>query len=239
MRHLKQFVAGLALALGVSFTASPVVGDDKDDEEVIDPEELVEALVNPGKPYHVAPRDYDLKAQERIKAAWVKLRCHSDQACPILMKHLDDDRYSISFHISGKNEYPPKTVGHICGVILSGAIESAYRSHTRVGSGGPDTYYHFSYARRVTGNFKDKDWREKFEKKPLIKMQIEAVKWAIQTVNEFEIKDEEKKMDVIKKLREQLKELKRSRVPVIHKSKNMEVYNFPTEFSIKKSIEKK
>lgn len=236
MRHLKQFVSGLALVLAVSFAASPVFGDDKDEDERIDAEELVEALVNPGKPYHVSPQDYDLKAQKKIIEAWIKLNRQTDHACSTLVRQLDDDRYCISYHISGQDEYPPKTVGHVCGVILGSAIESAYRSHIRgIGDGGPETYFRFSYSRMATNNFKNKDWREKFGKKPLFKMQIAAVKWAIEKVNEFKTDDDEKKAEVIKNLRTQLKELKKSRKP-IEVRRILDAYNFPSEASISKFL---
>lgn len=239
MRHLKQFVSGLALVLAVSFAAIPVVGDDKDDDERIDAEELVEALVNPGKPYHVSPQDYDLEAQKRIIEAWGKLSRHATEAFPTLVRHLDDERYCISCHISGKDEYPPMTVGRVCGVILAGAIECAYRSHIRgIGDGGPETYFRFSYSRMATSNFKNKDWREKFKKKPLFKMQIAAVKWAIEKVSEFKTVDEEKKADVIKNLKAQLKELKKSRTPIEVQGHGgiRDVYNFPSEASINKFL---
>lgn len=237
MWHLKKFVAVLALSLATSFAVCPVVGDD--DDKRIDAEELVEALVNPGKPYHVSPQDYDLKAQKKIIEAWGKLSRHTAEACPTLVRHLDDDRYCISYHISGKDEYPPKTVGHICGVILGGAIERAYRSHIRgIVDGGPGTYFRFSYSRMATSNFKNKDWRDKFEKKPLFKMQIAAVKWAIEQVSEFKTDDEGKKADVIKNLKTQLTELKKSRTPIeVQGSGGVgDAYNFPSEASINKFL---
>lgn len=232
MQHLQHFVVGLVFASAVWFAGSPVVGEQKDEDESIDPEALVEALVNPGKPFHIAPQEYDLKAQEKIKVAWWTLGNNAEQACSTLVKHLDDKRYSISYHIAGNDEYPPKTVGHVCGRILGNAIEPAYRSHIQgVGGGGPSTYYHFSYARM---KFKDKEWQKKFKKKPLFKMQIDAVKWAIQTVDDFETDDVDKKADALKKLRAQLKELKKSRVPVKTRWTGFDAENFPDEYSVKK-----
>jgi hypothetical protein len=102
--------------------------------------DLIAQLVGPNKAPSITynfdeasvkfPRGYDVKAQERIKAARQSLQDNLEEALPYLVKALNDERYCMTIDWADGDAYYNKSVGDICRNVIASQLE-VYRDTIR------------------------------------------------------------------------------------------------------------
>jgi hypothetical protein len=140
---------------------------------------LIEQLVSPNKepsikwnfdePSVKFPPGYDVKAQERIKAARQVLQDSFEAALPYLVRALDDKRYSMTIDWAEGDGYYNESVGSICRDVIASQLE-VYADKIDFQDVAHSRFYDYPVS---------KNWYEKRKGQSLVQLQMEAVDWAI------------------------------------------------------------
>jgi hypothetical protein len=217
MFRLRTVVPLVALA---SLAAAPFVtpttkGKPRTEKQC---EELVKQLVNPDKPPFsersvlklsgVTEKDLR-KKQEKIRRAYNELNANVEAALPVLIKYIDDERFSYVYEDGWSGAYVKQSVGGACREILFGRVE-LYHQHTTSWSGPPfSSLESFIYKER--GGLEK--WWQKRKGKPLADLQLEALEWAIRQPQPKHFKSKEKWDKAVKELEEMAREIRTSKKP--------------------------
>jgi hypothetical protein len=114
------------------------------------------------------PPGYDVKAQQRIKAARQALFENIEDSLPYLVEALDDKRYSMTIAWGEGENTSNDSVGKVCRDIIKEYLE-VYRDKMKFN----ELRWHF-YNYPIS-----KKWYEKRKGRSIAKLQIEAIDWAI------------------------------------------------------------
>ena len=173
-------------------------------------EQLIEQLASKnspptgdGWPGLERPDNWDESAQEIVYKAKDSLSDLGKSAFPILLKHLDDQRYSKTGWTA--IEYN-QSVGDVCSEIIVGNVDligMTFKVRT-----GADGKYHGcpTYFFTLVGSDIEQ-WWQKNKHKSLKQMQIDVLKWRIKEENKIGFPDEESKESYLTPVLEKLAEL--------------------------------
>jgi hypothetical protein len=127
------------------------------------------------------PKDYDQKAQDVVKAARKELVAIGKDSMPVLVEHLNDKRYSMTFATSVERNF---TVGEVCAMILEEQVGDRMTYKMRMGADGQfhpfDGYFSRYYTAGRDTQAAFKAWWEENREKSLKEMQIDVLKWTIE-----------------------------------------------------------
>ena len=145
--------------------------------------EIVEALANRNHPpkhvgeFHepIFDAKFDWREDERVWDALDLATKHAEEAWPELVKHLNDDRYCVTYESFSEYTYD-FTVGRVCRVIILRSLSAGYFS-------GVEWRTKKAYLTMETAGFlRDpktlKAWCEKRRDKKLYELQMEMCEWA-------------------------------------------------------------
>lgn len=148
-------------------------------------EALVEQLANPGKrpfadsyvhdlPKHLSESSL-IRAQKPIAAAYDELSDNIEVSLPILMKHIDDKRFSYVYEDGAAGVYLTTNVDHACSEIIQEHVE-VYRELVTKHDGEGRSESLWFIDDECGGIAK---WWRKREGKPLAALQLEGIDWAL------------------------------------------------------------
>jgi hypothetical protein len=152
------------------------------------------------------PDDYDLPAQEKVQIAREKLTALGKDACPALIRHLDDKEYCLSFSTAVFRGF---SVGEVCFMILEGQVDPAPGSYkSRLGTDGRE-HNHRGYLSKFCGEdwFTKKgveQWWQGHQHQTLREMQMTALRWAIERERHIGFPQEDDKKYFLDPLLEKL-----------------------------------
>lgn len=182
-------------------------------------ERLVKQLVNPNKPpfkeHYAFPWELDYgkirKQQEKIREAYDRLSDNFEVSLPILVKHVDDDRFSYVYEDVGTSGVVVKaSVGKACNRIIKAHVEVYRREVTR-----PD----FAFIPRCPNFIIDecggvKKWWKSRKNKTLAELQLEGIEWA-RRLKKPRLFESDKEWDKAKKaLRKMTADIRTSNKPI-------------------------
>jgi hypothetical protein len=169
--------------------------------------ELVRTLVSPnekpvtrntsGGSVHF-PAEYDVKAQERIKAARQELYDNFEEALPFLVEALDDNHYSMTIDWADGDAYYNYSVGSVCCNVIESQLE-VYRD--KINFFGPGDWHRYDYG-PIT-----KEWYRDRKGHSLAELQIEAIDWAIKKCKaqpKDKVGEEANEIGELQKLRDEI-----------------------------------
>lgn len=154
------------------------------------------------------PVEYDVKAQERVKKAYAELVALGKDAFPLLIEHLNDKEYSLSFSTAIWRSF---TVGEACFMIINDQIDIIGMTYKgRIGKDGKDHTYVGYFEQFCSGAWFTKDgierWWKENQDKSLREMQIQVLQWKIENEKKIgfpKAKDKENYLHpLVAKLRE-------------------------------------
>jgi len=134
-----------------------------------------------------------IKAQLPVREAFNSLSENLDVALPIVVKHIDDKRFSYVQEEPSNGVYFQVSVGSACRKLLDQQI-AVYKPNIRsIGGGKIAGEPPFAHKPEFVGS--DEKWWETRKNKSLVELQLEAVEWAIAFEKKmgFESPAEEKK----------------------------------------------
>lgn len=143
---------------------------------------LVKGLVSTNRPADCAdaeapprfPHSYDRHAQGRIENNRRILYEHCEEALPLLMEAVSDNRYSLTYQ---SDSYTGNlSVGGVCLEIVSAYLE-VYRPY--IDSGSKESLLAHTFFRQFKSSKEIEDWWQGRKDKSLVGLQIEALEWAI------------------------------------------------------------
>lgn len=179
-----------ALCLGAFWPGSDMLA--KEILSSTEIKEAVDSLVSPNKaPFGMnpgpasGPQDYDEAAQQVIQEKLLVLTRAGEKAIPMLINHIDDDRYCLTeLHYSG---YCNRTVGDMCLRIIRSHIDGPIQRFNRFtkhkndpeGRSSRPSYVDLLYAKQILGT-KEK-WGKWWQSNnnDLAQIQLKALNWAI------------------------------------------------------------
>jgi hypothetical protein len=187
MMRIDHFMKCFCLAL-VAFLSLLTTALSADEPTVADAdiEALVAQLVSPNpeplrrnSPTATYPAGYDRNAQKLVDHARLKLSDLGIRAFPILIKYLDDKRYSSTQDSGAVDEN--WTVGRTCKIVLTCHLQPYDSRIFAADTGGePSIRYRPTYSAAFTGSSKAaKQWWEASKEKSLHDLQLEAVEWVV------------------------------------------------------------
>ena len=169
--------AGLLLAFSNRGIADQPLSKDKLANKY---RELVGTLVSPNKMPITRnasggsvkfPAGYDVRAQNRIKAARQVLHDNFDEALPFLIDAIDDDHYCMTIDWAEGDAYYNYAVGRVCRDVIASKLE-VYRNEIKFM--GPQHWHRYDYG-PIT-----KEWWRARTGRSLAELQVEAIDWAIE-----------------------------------------------------------
>ena len=176
-------------------------------------ERLVEQLVNPGKapfrsddvprlPKGITTSDL-YRSQAKIAEAYNDLSDNIEAALPVLMKHIDDNRFSYVFE-SGSGNYTKATVGDACNAIVWNHVEP-YAPLVTV----------MDEARRQYPSFVEecgglKLWWKGRSGRSLAELQVEGIEWALHRKRPDYFESEREWVEAKRKLEKMAREVRAS-----------------------------
>lgn len=170
-RSVRRFFQPLAYVGFLVATLSAADGDDEIDANV---RQLVDTLASankappkrdgtPGRPHpHRWPADYEFSAQKAVYDAGDELLALGADAIPELLRHLKDERYSVTER-SGTGATANRTVGYECSRIF-GLLVQGGSAPLWEGRGNPAIFTN-----------DEARWWEKNGHRPLWEIQLEFV----------------------------------------------------------------
>jgi hypothetical protein len=226
MRSTKRPFTGAAWWLGVLLVAVGYSGSQcqaagRPQQEY---EQWMKDVASPNKPPPIKggppeahfPPDYDFRAQHKILQTWNRLNAEIEHAFPVLLKHLNDERYSLTIQ-NGKGCDYDYSVRGLCNHIID--------KHLRV--------WEFWVEAKPTGHFVrgplidwqgrefgSFDWRAEVKKTPkdrdpsLFALQVKGFDWAIRRQQERPARDKDQQAISLECLRRRRSELVRSGKPI-------------------------
>lgn len=147
-------------------------------------ERLVEQLANPDPPPF--QEDYVLKlpkgvttaalakSQKPIAAAYDALSKNIEVSVPVLIAHMDDERYSHVYEVGPSAVFQRRSVGECCAIIAFKHIDVYQTAVTRQDAEGRRRA--LSFIDEACGGFENW-WKERHEKN-LAELQLEGLDWA-------------------------------------------------------------
>jgi hypothetical protein len=181
-----RFLVPLVLlaAIAISIDAGERSGSAKKRITAEECEGLVRQLVNPNKPpfkeRYTFPEKLKYreiqKQQEKICRAYDSLSDNFEISLPILVKHVDDDRFSYVYEDVGTSGVIVKaSVGFACLQMIDVHVEVYRREVTK-----PD----FAFIPRCPSFIFEecggvKKWWQSRKKKTLAQLQLEGIEWAL------------------------------------------------------------
>jgi hypothetical protein len=171
-------------------------------------------------------RDYDWSEQDRVRKAVLVVRADgSDEMWWRLRDHIGDNRYAWTVVFDGDVQSDNVSVGEICSAITGARLYAAVSRHLKVSGRMPSVFY----LKVASGKNETKR-----PSRPLYELQIEACEEAIRQIASIKAtesigggdyrdpsKDDshtftaEEKTQFAKAIREQIKELKRTKKAVV------------------------
>ena len=154
---------------------------------------------------------YDWKEYKRVSKAIHFLLDHAEDAWPELVRHLDDERYCMtydSFGFAGN-----LSVGEICRWIIEYWLHAPYFNSQMVP--------HFELVWRKLDGYPGtlrkeqlKRWCEKRSHKKLYELQIEACEWVLRIIPTLDDLEEQERIVFRKAIEHRIEELRKSQKPV-------------------------
>ena len=167
-----------------------------------DVERLVAQLRSKNKPLNPAGgrlvpkpenrKGYDKQAQQHVALAEHKLAALGKDAFPVLIEHLNDKEYSLSFATSLLRDF---SVGEVCFMLIESQVHLTGTGYqTRDGADGK-SYTYPRYFSQYCGNVwftQDgvRNWWSEHEHQSLREMQIDALEWAIAEEQKIGFRDD-------------------------------------------------
>jgi hypothetical protein len=150
------------------------------------------------------PARYDYEAQKTVKAAWIELTKMGTAAFPLLVEHLDDQRYCDSRDLAG--DMYNFTVAAACRCILRDQLEP-YHDFLG-GRTGLEHLEEYSYVHEVIGN-KDtaRTWLASHRNQQLWELQAEAIEWLLKIIPNYD-DNEDIEVEALRQLLAQLRQEK-------------------------------
>lgn len=183
---------------------------------VMDGERLVDAIVSQNRPPSIVskneepvfPKEFRWADQDRVKLAIQQLVDHAEEAWPVLVQHLDDKRYCITYDAF---DVPRNfSVGDVCVQIVLDYISEGYFSCVPIHSYG--TYNILSVPGPATKDVSVlKKWCQERNKKMLFELQTEGCEWAIPVVGRLDTLSGEEKRLSLDAIEERIRMLRASR----------------------------
>jgi hypothetical protein len=180
-------------------------------------ERLVEQLVNPGKPPFTEdyvlepPKNLDEKALEKIRAAYGKLSANIEVALPILVKHVNDARFSYVYEDVGTSgAFVKADVGFACRRIIRAHVE-VYSRHV--------TIYYVEGRSRCRSFIYDEcggidKWWKRRQNNTLAELQLEGIEWNLRLKKPQYFKSERDWVRAKESLEKMAKEIRDSKKPI-------------------------
>ncbi len=138
------------------------------------------------------PDDYDDDVQEKVEIARKKLIVLGKDAFPILIEHVNDEGYSLSFYTAILRGF---SVGEVCFMIIRNQVDLAGMTYKgRAGHGHHGYFSQYCKEWWYTQEGMRKWWME-HRHQSLRDMQIEALRWAVRRERKigFPGKDDKKR----------------------------------------------
>ena len=162
--------------------AKPGVGKEVK-AKAVDARALVEALASRNRPpkhvgeehYPIFDPKFDWEEDARVWRAIKSATDHAEEVWPELVKHLNDERYCVTYESFSEYTYD-FTVGRVCHDIILRNLAAGYFESVRPTSKVPNLRLgqpHFLFESQTL-----KKWCEARRGKKLYELQIELCKWA-------------------------------------------------------------
>jgi hypothetical protein len=182
-------------------------------------EKLIKALATTCKSPHftqsseyhsIFPKDFDWKEYRRVITAIKELEANAAEVFPSIIEHMTDKEYCVIVEADGSSKNYSR--GDVCFQIARSWVNRGY-----IGTMPETSPPHCQYqAPNDMKNNELKDWfRERYNKKLLYEIQIEAAEWAITFVPKSpSLKEPQEILDFSKSaIQKRITELRESRKP--------------------------
>jgi hypothetical protein len=189
--------------------------------------QLVEAIASPNKPpklvngpgpfsqkMHQFPKDYDWKKQKQVYKALVKVyKDTSVEMWEELVRKTGDRRYSLTVTSQQSEDSENRTVGDVCFGLAYDRLIGVFQVHM------PPDPNHDGFPICLDDGIENlRKWRNERKNKPLYQLQIELCKRALKELQKVKDVSQAKKNKARKKIKAEIKKLRRTKHPVVFKS---------------------
>jgi hypothetical protein len=180
----------------------------------------VEAIVSPNKPPTIVdrvarfPKDYDWKRQKQVYQALFKL--HQNTSVELweeLVRRSKDRRYSLTVRSEQTRDSENKTVGVVGSVLAYERLIGVFQKHMPADPG------HDGFQLRLHDRIDDlQKWRKDRKDQALFQLQIEVCERALKELQKVKRISKAKKRAARKKIKAEIKKLRRTKRPIIYPS---------------------
>lgn len=184
-----------------------------------DCDKLIEQLVNPNKVpfkdvYVLNLKDAGVNEEElresfkKVEEAYNALSKNIATALPVLMKRIDDKRYSFVAEDPSSGVYTIRTVGHACRAIVRHHVEVHWKETKRSVTEGRPREHAPSFISDLG------KWWETRKGRSLAELQLEAMEWVMTLKKPDFFQSEEAWKDALTKVGDMADGIRRTKKPV-------------------------
>jgi hypothetical protein len=218
-------LVGVFILLGV-FALGDAGGGEPRKRNAKSVAEMVEAIASPNKPpklknargpggrhHHQFPKDYDWKKQKRLYKTLVRVyKDISVEMWEELARMSDDRRYSLTVTSQASEQSYNLTVGAVCRHLAYDRLVGVFRQHLPYGRGRPDASPRIQLEIGINNLAA---WQKERKDKSLWELQIEVCERALEELPKAKGVSQAKLVGAGKKIKSEIKNLKRTKRPVV------------------------